>query len=285
MKYGYADRLRTALLITILCLAQAPLTVAAQDYLDAELRAAVGELQRDAAQPTTLANHSHRSAVLWRWANAFAVSGGYVPVNLTAAARIKLPDIPTPAVLRAIDDYIAEMTLLDKQPNALGKLSATLGPFVARSNATLQQMYVVGEKPISVGGGIAVPRHFMADYGVFQATRPDAANYVTVTSSNPNVHFVADRVPVAGMHGGFRGAAPVLFFRLSAGELTQDDVVTITYGARFQGGDGLLMPTFSSDRMPFPLYVDFDGNGPLYSLPIQPIRVIGGAVDLSLIHI
>ena len=31
--------------------------------------------------------------------------------------------------------------------------------------------------------------------------------------------------------------------------------------------------------MPFPLYVDFDGNGPLYSLPIQPIRVIGGAVD------
>jgi hypothetical protein len=87
VKYGYADRLRTALLITILCLAQAPLTVAAQDYLDAELRAAVGELQRDAAQPTTLANHSQRSAVLWRWANAFAVSGGYVPVNLTAATR------------------------------------------------------------------------------------------------------------------------------------------------------------------------------------------------------
>ncbi|MFL2519475.1 MAG: DUF3604 domain-containing protein [Candidatus Azotimanducaceae bacterium] len=279
MKNRYADRLRTALLIAILCLAQVPLTVAAQDYLDAQLRAAVDELQQDAAQPTTLVNHSQRSALLWRWANAFAVSGGYVPVNLTAAARTKLPDIPTPAVLRAIDDYIAEMTLLDKQPNALGKLSATLGPFVARSNATLQQMYVVGEKPISVGGGIAVPRHFMADYGVFQATRPDAANYVTVTSSNPNVHFVADRVPVAGMHGGFRGAAPVLFFRLSAGELTQDDVVTITYGARFQGGDGLLMPTFSSDRMPFPLYVDFDGNGPLYSLPIQPIRVIGGAVD------
>ena len=100
----------------------------------------------------------------------------------------------------------------------------------------------------------------------------------TISSSNPNVHFVADQVPVAGMHGGFRGAAPVLFFRLSAGQLKRDDVVTITYGARSQGGNGLLMPTFSSDRMPFPLYVDFDGSGPLYSLPIQPIRVIGAAV-------
>jgi hypothetical protein len=44
VKYGYADRLRTALLITILCLAQAPLTVAAQDYLDAELRVAAVRL-------------------------------------------------------------------------------------------------------------------------------------------------------------------------------------------------------------------------------------------------
>ena len=30
--------------------------------------------------------------------------------------------------------------------------------------------------------------------------------------------------------------------------------------------------------MPFPLYVDFDGNGPLYSLPIQPVRVVGARV-------
>ena len=267
-------RLRPYLLVFLSGLA--PVAFAhAEDYLDAELRAAVNLLQQDAAQPTTLANYPQRSDILWRWANAFALNGGYVPVNLTAVARTKLPDVPTPSTLRAIDDYIAEMTLLDTQPGALGELSATLGPFVARSNATLQQTYVVGEKPITVGGGIAVPRHFMADYGEFQTAKPNAANYVTISSSNPNVHFVADAVPVAGMHGGFRGAAPVLFFRLSAGLLRQKDIVTITYGARSQGGGGLLMPTFSSDRMPFPLYVDFDGNGPLCSLPIQPIRVIG----------
>ena len=247
-------RLRPYLLVLLLGLA--PGAFAAEDYLDAELRAAVDLLQQDAAQPTTLANFPQRSNILWRWANAFAVSGGYVPVNLTAIARTKLPDVPTPSTLRAIDDYVAEMTLLDSQPGALGELSATLGPFVARSNSTLQQTYVVGEKPITVGGGIAVPRHFMADYGEFQTAKPDAANYVTISSSNPNVHFAADAVPIAGMHGGFRGAAPVLFFRLSAGLLQQNDIVTITYGARSQGGGGLLMPTFSSDRMPFPLYLD-----------------------------
>ena len=276
MREWFFARLRPYLLVFLLGLA--PGAFAAEDYLDAELRAAVNLLQQDAAQPTTLANYPRRSDILWRWANAFAVSGGYVPVNLTAVARTKLPDVPTPSTLRAIDDYIAEMTLLDTQPGALGELSATLGPFVARSKATLQQTYVVGEKSITVGGGIAVPRHFMADYGEFQTAKPDAANYVTISSSNPNVHFVADAVPVAGMHGGFRGAAPVLFFACLRDCCRQNDIVTITYGARSQGGGGLLMPTFSSDRMPFPLYVDFDGNGPLYSLPIQPIRVIGAAV-------
>ncbi len=276
MKYSFIDRLSYGLIVAALSLWS--VAAVAQDYLDSELRIAVMRLQQDAANPTTLANYPERSEVLWRWANAYAVSGGYVPVNLTAVARIKLPDTPLPPILRALDGYIAEMTLLDDQPEALGDLSATLGPFVARSNATVQQTYVVGAKAINVGGGIAVPRHFMADYGAFQTSRPGAANYVSIGSSNPNVHFVADQVPVAGMHGGFRGSAPVLFFRLSAGQLKRDDVVTITYGARSQGGDGLLMPTFSSDRMPFPLYVDFDGSGPLYSLPIQPIRVIGAAV-------
>lgn len=250
----------------------------AQDILDEPLRVEVEALKQAAATPTTLDNYSQRSGVLWRWANAFALSGGYVPVNLTTATRMKLPNTPSAGMLRAIDGYIAEMTLFDEQPSALGELTATLGPFVARSRATLQQTYQVGSKAINVGGGFAVTRHFLADYGAFQTNEPSGANYVGISSSNPNVHFVVDQVPVAGMHGGFRGAAQVLFFRLSAGQLKSGDEVTITYGGRADGGSGLLMPTFSSDRMPFPLYVDFDGNGPLYSLPIQPVRVVGAQV-------
>ncbi len=250
----------------------------AQDYLDAQLRDEVEALKQAATAPTDVGNYADRSAVLWRWASAFALNGGYVPVNLTAVTRIKSPAKPTGPTMHMIDDFIAELTLLDEQPDALGPLTATLGPFAARSRATLQQTYTVGSKDITVGGGFAVARHFMADYGAFQTSDPSGANYVSISSSNPNVHFVADAVPVAGMHGGFRGAAQVLFFRLSAGQLEPADQVTITYGGRAQGGSGLLMPTFSSDRMPFPLYVDFDGKGPLLSLPIQPVRVTGSKI-------
>ena len=42
------------------------------------------------------------------------------------------------------------------------------------------------------------------------------------------------------------------------------------------------MPSSSSDRMPFPLYVAFEAGGHLFSLPIQPIRVTG--TDLAGVH-
>jgi len=87
MKYSFIDRLSYGLIVAALSLWS--VAAVAQDYLDSELRIAVMRLQQDAANPTTLANYPERSEVLWRWANAYAVSGGYVPVNLTAVARIK----------------------------------------------------------------------------------------------------------------------------------------------------------------------------------------------------
>ena len=99
MKFGFIERISYGLIVAGLSLWS--VAAVAQDYLDSELRIAVTRLQQDAASPTTLANYPQRSDVLWRWANAYAVSGGYVPVNLTAVARIKLPDPPLPATLRA----------------------------------------------------------------------------------------------------------------------------------------------------------------------------------------
>ena len=92
------------------------------------------------------------------------------------------------------------------------------------------------------------------------------------------MRFAKSALPVAGMHGGFRGAADMLVFRVISGRLTAGDTVTVTYGDTTGGGRGLLMPSFSSDRMPLPLYVDFDGSGTFVSLPIQPIVVVGGRV-------
>ncbi|MEZ5558036.1 MAG: DUF3604 domain-containing protein [Pseudomonadales bacterium] len=250
------------------------------DYLSPELRARVEQLKADVAvAPTTAENHQARAEVLWQWANAYALDGRYVPVNLTAGIR---PQLPTPSELQAaaaaVDAYVRELKSLDEDPGIIGELSADTGPFQARSQATLQQTWRVGTRAVQRGGAILVTRHFMADYGAFQTADPGAENYVSIRASRADVRFEPEGVPVAGMHGGFRGAEEALAFRLTAGTLQPGDSVTVTYGDRSAGGSGLLMPTMSSDRMPFPLYVSFDQGDQFFSLPIQPIRVDGAEV-------
>jgi hypothetical protein len=250
------------------------------DYLSRDLRAAVEQLKAEVASvPTTPASFQARSRILWDWANAFAVHGGYVPVNLTAATRPEIPDQITARAARGLDDFIRELALADDEPEALGALTADLGPFEARSHATFQQTWTVGSRAVTRGGGFVIAKHFNADHGAYQTEDPAVANYVSLSTTAEDARFVADERPLDGMHGGFRGSAPVLYFRLDGGRLTSGDTVTVTYGARGGGGPGLLMPSLSSDRMPFPLYVAFDGASQLYSLPIQPIVVSGSMLD------
>ncbi|MDA1066151.1 MAG: DUF3604 domain-containing protein [Verrucomicrobia bacterium] len=254
------------------------------DYLSPELRQHVEQLKQSFQNaPTNPNNYSGRAKVLWDWANAFALSGGSLPVNLTTAVRPVLPDPPTRRNGQGIDFYIKELTLLDEEPNALGTLTADLGPFEARTFVTVVQRYTVGSKPIVRGGGILVARHFMPGYGQYQDEDPAGDNYMTITSSNASVEFRADGIPVSGMHGGFRGAAPARIYRIEKGTLNSGDVVTITYGDKSGGSRGWLMGSASTDFLPVPLYVDFDGSDHTYALPIQPIRVSG--TELAGVHV
>ena len=261
------------------CAAAAWSALAQDEYLDADLRARVETLKADvAAIPSNRANGAERARILNDWINAYALSGRYVPVNATSvvAGVLAYPDRGNRVA--ALDPMIAELALLDTHLDALGTLTATTGPYTVRSHATVEQTYTVGAKDVAPGGGFIVARQFMADFGAFQTDDETAANYITVASSNPNARFSKSALPMSGMHGGFRGATDSLVFRLTSGRLTEGDTVTITYGDTTGGGPGLLMPDFSSDRMPLPLYVDFDGSNLPVSLPIQPIVVVGGAV-------
>ena len=272
--------LRGGLLIALLGWCGLTQAATAGDYLTPDLRARVEALKADAAiAPTDRNNAEERVRLMWQWVNAFALAGRYVPVNLTAMLRPVSEEPINRRYAAALDGYIQELSLADDDPAALGELTADLGPFTARSRVTLQQVFTVGTRPILRGGGLAVARHFMADYGAFQTTDPSGPNYVHITSSRPGAAFEADTVQIEGMHGGFRGSAPALYFRLASDRLEAGDTVTVTYGGRAGGGPGLLMPTMSSDRMPFPLYVAFDDSKALFSLPIQPIRVVGSTVD------
>ncbi|MYE83400.1 MAG: hypothetical protein F4X36_16490, partial [Gammaproteobacteria bacterium] len=269
-----APRLRRYTVALVVAVLSPMATAQTPDYLDPELRARVDQLKAEvAARPTDIETARQRANTLWDWANAYAMTGGYLPVNLSTAVHRN--NAVRPAGMVAINAYIRELALLDEHPDALGQLTAETGPFEARSWATFTQTWRVGSAAVAPGGGIVVPRHFLANHGTLQADAPGGDHHVSIASSNAAARFVADAMPVSGMHGGFRAPAPMLFFRLTEGSLGPGDTVTVTYGDRSGGGRGLLMPTFSSDRMPFPLYVVLDGRGQLFSLPIQPIRVAG----------
>ncbi len=274
-------RRNITVLLALLALGQS--VNAEDDYLSPALRAQVNELKAAArAEPTTPTNYRQRAEVAWEWLNAYALSGGNLPVNITAAIRPVLPDGIGGRNLTAIDFYIKELSLYDEEPQALGELTADLGPFEARTWVTIQQQYRVGTRSIVRGGGLMIARHFMPGYGIYQVSDPGGDNYVSIRSSNPDVSLVPGSSPMTGMHGGFRGAQPALVFRVQSGSLGPGDEVTVTYGDRSGGGRGLILGAPSTDFMPLPIYVDFSGSDEFFTLPIQPIRVSG--TDIAGVH-
>ena len=251
---------------------------AAEDHLSPELRARVEALKSAVqTEPSTAENAKARAQTLWEWLNAYALAGRYVPVNATAATSGVLAYNRSGA-MPALDRTVLELAILEDESEALGTLLADTGPFEAGSYATIRQTYTVGTRDIVPGGGFVVARHFMADFGRFQTDDPAVDNYVSIASSKPDVQFSRSSIPVGGMHGGFRGAIDTLVFRVASGRLSEGDSVTVTYGDTSGGGRGLLVPDFSSERMPLPLYLDFDGSDLLVSLPIQPIVIRGTTV-------
>ena len=135
------------------------------------------------------------------WLNAYARDGRYVPVNATTSVRPRLADPARPVQAAALDFYIRELTLGDEEPDALGQLTGDTTSIEARTFATLQQLWLVGSKPVEPGGGLLVARHFMPGYGAFQVTRPEGNNLITIATSNPDVSFVPEQRPLSGMHG------------------------------------------------------------------------------------
>ena len=261
------------------------------DYLAPELRAAVDALKADVRRaPSSTANARARAETLVAWVDAWALSGRYAPVDATRVAASVLAYPNTKGRITRLDAAIAELALLDDEPEAVGTLAADLGPFTAASYATIRQTLTVGAKDIEPGGGIVVARHFLTGLA-FQTDDAAADNYVTVASTNPTVRFANATMPMSGMHGGCAGQvlcdrgrglptrpAPTLIFRVTSGRLTAGDEVTVTYGDATGGSRGLRLPSFSTDRMPLPLYLDFDGSGPLVGVPLAPIKVVGGPV-------
>ncbi len=269
--------IRTVTVVAAFCLSTFDVTAQTNDYLPDDLRLRVEQLKTEFHTiETDRHNASARAHLAWEWLNAYALNGGYMPVNATLAVAAVLGRPPVgPASIAGLNSVIEELSFLDDNPDAIGSLTADTGPFPVASFVTISQTYTVGRLPVQTGGGFMVARHFMANFGQWQASDPAADHYISVSSSNPKVTFVVSRVPMGGMHGGFRNTRPTLMFKVASGTLVQGDTVTITYGDTSGGSRGIMTPSFSSDRMPLPLYLAFVEDSHFMSLPIQPVVMEG----------
>ncbi|HYL38013.1 MAG TPA: DUF3604 domain-containing protein [Bryobacteraceae bacterium] len=261
------------------------------DYLTPQLRQQVDQLKRDASsQPTNPQNVAQRGLILWQWINAYALTGGPVPVNATQElgpafvlndARRQNTAPAGPANVRAlisnVDALIYEFRIKDENPKAIPTVGAPrTGPFPASTYQTFEEIITIGDMPMSPGGRIMLARMLQSDAGPPQNHDPAARNYVTLRCSNPRARFVPADVAWSGMHGGFRGEAQNSGFRLEGETLRSGDTITLTYGDRSGGSPGMLMNSFSNDRMLYPVYIDLESQG-RFLTPAWPAFSIQGA--------
>ena len=270
----------TILTLLFACTNEGERLVVPDDYMTPELRARVDQLKSDlASEATNESSIVERADLLADWIDAYAMAGGEVGID---APRVRLQATLAPTGQQAVnqsrnvDQFIREFILRDEE-GSLGLLTSdTLGPFVVSSMAELSQTWRVGTKPIVTGGGFWVARHFNANWGTFQTEDPAAAGYVSISTDDDDAVFERETIMASGPHGGFRSPQPAIAFRVVEGELDRGSSVTITYGDRSQGSSGIMTPTFESERMPLPLYVDLDGSSEWRSLPITPFEIVGG---------
>ena len=247
----------------------------------AALRSEIEDLKRAVAeQPTDAATIASRARVLADWVDAHALAGR--PSSPFAPDVRRYATIPPAgeALVQAgarVDTLVREYRLRDEEPEVLGSLVADTGPFVAGSLATITQTWTAGSRGMARGGAVWVARHFNTVYGAFQTDDPAAQDYVTVATTDADAVLEAEIIMAGGPHGGFRTLEPAVAFRVTAGAVDPGETVTVTYGDTSGGGPGLRITTVSGEHVPMPLYVDIDGSGDWFMLPLQPFEIVGAA--------
>ena len=254
------------------------------DYLSPDLRRRVERLKVEARESAAdIETLAARLDTLWRWANAYSLTGGPFPdgfPQLTANANRALRRLPQGGAQLPVADipefirrYAREFQIKDEQPDALGALTLTPpGPFRAGEYVTLTQIYTVGAMPMAAGGGIVLRKSARRSAGL-QADDPTKANYVTVRSSNPQARFTP--AEPWGRWLSFLIRASNLPFRLSGADLAEGETITIVYGDASGGGPGLKLQESSNDQVILHALVDLEGKGDLLTPRWPSFEVVG----------
>ncbi len=251
-----------------------------------ELETRVDELIADVDEsPTSQANAGQRAALLWQWANRFALDGGVLPVDLSVdvADTMNAGDgVPIPkARLAAIDGYVRELAAKSDSPDLLGALEFDQrGPLAAAGWATVELAWTVGTGGMREGGVVLFGRERQSDHTRLQNTSAQEGGWVTVrtdsATSSDDVQFEPITMSLGGTHGGRVRPEEMPSFRLARGELRPGDRVVFTLGDRSGGGPGLRVQTFSTDRLLVPVFLALEEGGVFFTPEWPALQVVGG---------
>ena len=225
------------------------------DYLKPDLRSRVEALKEEVATaPTDAATLERRAALLWEWANQFALDGGNIPVNLpsriTEVGRVRFDrSTPPPNLLRDIDRFTVELALKEERPDAIGTLRfKDQQPLVAASFATVEQTYVVGARALEPGAAPAREPPRPTRPGPPPARGPGGRQLRLDPRRAGRQRRRPERVRWEKLrlnlpHSNRQEPA----FRLASGRLAPGETVTFTYGDRSGGSRGFQIQSFQTD--------------------------------------
>jgi hypothetical protein len=265
------------------------------DYLSPELRARVEALKTEAPELSTDRDVlDARVTTLWEWGNAYAMTGGVIPVDfpyhytfcraLLRGRAFDVPALPYSEAMAGPDGfaslerlsivvagYTRELQIRDENPRAIGTVTLSdEGPQVVGTYVTLELTYTVGEMAMATGGGVMVANNL---HTRFQGRDPAADNYVTARTSNAAARL--ERVEERWGKWTAFITRPAAAFRLVEGTLEPGDTVTVTLGDTSGGSQGCRLQTASNDLVVVPLYVDLEGNGNILALQWPGFAAVG----------
>jgi len=155
----------------------------------------------------------------------------------------------------------------------LGSITSSHSRLAAGKYEEIVLTYEVGASGLADSGRLKITFKFYSDWGEFQTSDPQGANYVTAVF-RPRASFPGEsdatvqRLNVKYDHKGHeRPYQKTILVDVMDGYVRPGDRIEVRLGDRSKGGPGTRVQTFVEDTFKFRAYVDVTGTSRLAAVP------------------
>jgi len=249
--------------LMVLGIAVIMFNICGTDEYGAEYREQISQLRKEIYTiPTNAENFRPRLELANKW---YEISGdGFTtkmsPLEWEGFYRRSLrSEQLQDNIFKQLDEFLQKLDFSDGRGSEIATIRMESSDRALAGNyGTWTMVLTIGKLGIAEGGSITIHHMNNSDWGEFQVSRPDAANYVTV-HTNANVRLEID--PRAQFRRTEGRTATRLKVTIRDGHLVEGDEVRIVFGDRSKGGPGRYVQTYSENDSRYYVIVDYQGNG------------------------